>query len=78
MTTFFSLYFLFQFVAVEGFLTPILDIFPNVLYKRRNRTLAVAGYCCLCFVIGLCFVTQVCICIMTQTVAVVYIIVINM
>ena len=48
-----------QFVAVEGFLTPIYDMFPRHLYKSRNKMILAAVYCIVSFCIGLCMVTEV-------------------
>lgn len=49
----------FKFVAVEGFLTPVFDGFPNVLYGMRNRIVFTAIYCAVSFLIGLSMVTEV-------------------
>ncbi|XP_045166598.2 sodium- and chloride-dependent GABA transporter 1-like [Mercenaria mercenaria] len=47
-----------QFVAVEGFLTPVFDGFPDVLYGMKNRMLLTAVYCAGSFLLGLCMVTE--------------------
>lgn len=47
-----------QFVAVEGFLTPVLDGFPNILYGMKNRMIFTAVYCAVSFLIGLSMVTE--------------------
>ncbi|XP_060572915.1 sodium- and chloride-dependent GABA transporter 1-like [Ruditapes philippinarum] len=47
-----------QFVAVEGFLTPVFDGFPDVLYGMKNRMIVTAIYCAASFLIGLCMVTE--------------------
>ncbi|KAL4239791.1 Sodium- and chloride-dependent creatine transporter 1 [Mactra antiquata] len=47
-----------QFVDVEGFLTPVLDAFPNVMYKDKNRILMTAGYCICSCLVGLAMVTE--------------------
>nr|WLN44335.1 NTT3 [Sinonovacula rivularis] len=47
-----------QFVGVEGFLTPIMDMFPRHLYKMKNRILLTGVYCLLNFLLGLSMVTE--------------------
>ena len=50
---------IFQFVAVEGILTPIKDLFPKQLYRPKSRMFLAAGYCGIAFLLGLSMVTQV-------------------
>ena len=50
---------IFQFVAVEGILTPIKDLFPKQLYRPKSRMFLAAGYCGITFNLGLSMVTQV-------------------
>ncbi|XP_060591310.1 sodium- and chloride-dependent creatine transporter 1-like [Ruditapes philippinarum] len=47
-----------EFAGVEAFLTPIMDKFPKLLYKPRNRMIFVGIYCFICFLLGLSMVTQ--------------------
>lgn len=47
-----------QFVAVEGFLTPVFDAFPKQLYGMKSRMITTAIYCIVSYVIGLCMVTE--------------------
>ncbi|XP_053408806.1 sodium- and chloride-dependent taurine transporter-like isoform X2 [Mercenaria mercenaria] len=47
-----------QFVGVEGFLTPVYDMFPHILYKPMNKVIVSGIYCAVSFVIGLCMVTE--------------------
>lgn len=47
-----------QFVGVEGFLTPVYDLFPRTLYKPKNKMLFSAAYCIISFLLGLCMVTE--------------------
>ncbi|XP_045164234.2 sodium- and chloride-dependent GABA transporter 2-like [Mercenaria mercenaria] len=47
-----------QFVAVEGFLTPVFDGFPQVLHGMRTRMAVTAVYCAVSFFLGLCIVTE--------------------
>ncbi|XP_052780318.1 sodium- and chloride-dependent GABA transporter 2-like isoform X2 [Mya arenaria] len=47
-----------QFVAVEGLLTPLYDLFPKQMYRPRNRMLSSALYCAISFLLGLTMVTQ--------------------
>ena len=44
---------------MEGFLTPINDLFPKHLYKTKNRMILAAVYCSISFLLGLSMVTQV-------------------
>ncbi|XP_052780415.1 sodium- and chloride-dependent creatine transporter 1-like isoform X2 [Mya arenaria] len=47
-----------QFVAVEGLLTPLYDLFPKQMYRPRNRMWSSALYCGVSFLLGLTMVTQ--------------------
>ena len=53
------IYFCFQFVGVEGFITAIIDLFPNQLRKGYNREYFAAGYCFISFLIGCSMVSYV-------------------
>lgn len=48
-----------QFVGVEGFVTAIVDYFPNQLRRGKMREIFIAVVCVLCFCIGLSMVTEV-------------------
>jgi len=50
---------MFQFVAVEGFLTPLYDMFPRLMYRPKSRMVTAAVYCAVSFLLGLAMVTQV-------------------
>ncbi|XP_053407541.1 sodium- and chloride-dependent taurine transporter-like isoform X2 [Mercenaria mercenaria] len=47
-----------QFVDVEAFLAPIIDAFPQYLYRKRNRMILTAVYCLLSYLIGLTMLTE--------------------
>ncbi|XP_072031705.1 sodium- and chloride-dependent GABA transporter 1-like [Amphiura filiformis] len=46
-----------EFVGVEGFITAIVDLFPNQLRKGYRREYFAAGYCFVCFLVGLSMVS---------------------
>lgn len=48
-----------QFVAMEGFVTAIVDIFPGYLRYGKRREYFIAGTCLVSFLIGLFMVTRV-------------------
>lgn len=49
-----------QFVAIEGFVTTIVDVFPRFFRGKNNRTeIFVAFVCLFSFVIGLSMITRV-------------------
>lgn len=48
-----------QFVGVEGFITGILDLFPQPGAGSLRRELTAALCCVICFLIDLSMVTQV-------------------
>lgn len=48
-----------QFVGAEGFLTPVYDMFPHMLYGSNYKRMFVSAvYCFVSFLIGLCMVTE--------------------
>ncbi|RWS21281.1 sodium- and chloride-dependent taurine transporter-like protein [Leptotrombidium deliense] len=47
-----------QFVAVEGFITAVVDMFPKYLRVGRRREWFIGGTCLISFVIGLSMVTR--------------------
>lgn len=51
--------FLFQFVGVEGFVTAVVDRFPNLLRRGKRREIFIGIICFVKFLIGLSMVTQV-------------------
>lgn len=51
-----------QFVGVEGFVTAVVDLFPDVLRKGRRREMFIIGVSVISYVIGLLMVTNVSIC----------------
>lgn len=51
--------FVFQFVGVEGFVTAIVDMFPNQLRRDKRREIFIAIVCIVSFFIGLSMVTNV-------------------
>ena len=50
---------MFQFVGVEGFVTAIVDMFPNQLRRDKRREIFIALVCFVSFLIGLTMVTNV-------------------
>lgn len=44
---------------MEGFITAIIDLFPNQLRKGYNREYFAAGYCFVSFLVGLSMVSYV-------------------
>ena len=48
-----------QFVGVEGFITALVDIFPNYLRYGHRREYFIAGTCFVSFIVGLSMVTRV-------------------
>lgn len=48
-----------QFVAVEGFITAVVDMFPRYLRKGRRREYFIFFTCLVSFLIGLSMVTRV-------------------
>lgn len=48
-----------QFVAVEGFVTAVVDVFPRTLRKGHRREYFIFFVCLLSFVLGLSMVTRV-------------------
>ncbi|KAK2168453.1 hypothetical protein NP493_1231g00013 [Ridgeia piscesae] len=49
---------MFQFVGVEGFVTAIVDMFPNQLRRDKRREIFIALVCFVSFLIGLTMVTN--------------------
>ncbi|XP_045190206.2 sodium- and chloride-dependent creatine transporter 1-like [Mercenaria mercenaria] len=47
-----------QFVAVEALLAPIIDAFPQYLYRKRNRMILTAVYCVVTYFLGLSMLTE--------------------
>nr|BAF95543.1 taurine transporter [Bathymodiolus septemdierum] len=47
-----------QFVGVEGFVTAIVDFFPNHLRVGKRREIFIGLVCIVCFLIGLSMVTE--------------------
>ena len=50
---------LFQFVAIEGVVTAVVDLFPRFLRRGYRKELFTAFVCAIWFVIGLSMVTEV-------------------
>ena len=48
-----------QFVQVESVVTAIVDLYPDVLRRGRNRELVVGAVCIFDFIIGCSMVMQV-------------------
>jgi len=48
-----------QFVCVEGFITAVVDIYPEYLRYGHRREWFILGTCIVSFVIGLSMVTRV-------------------
>ena len=49
----------FQFVAVEGFITNVVDSFPKRFNTAKSRMILVGVYCIVSFLLGLCMVSRV-------------------
>ena len=49
----------FQFVGVEGFITFLTDMYPNVFRRGYRREMLIGVVCGICFLIGLSMVTEV-------------------
>lgn len=50
---------LFQFVAIEGVVTAVVDLFPRFLRRGYRKELFTAFVCIIWFLIGLSMVTEV-------------------
>ena len=50
---------LFQFVAIEGVVTAVVDLFPRFLRRGYRKELFTAFVCVIWFLIGLSMVTEV-------------------
>lgn len=48
-----------QFVAVEGFITAVVDMFPRYLRKGHRREYFIGVTCLLSYLVGLLMVTRV-------------------
>lgn len=54
-----------QFVAVEGFITAVVDMFPRFLRKGYRREYFILFTCLLSYILGLSMVTRVSTCIVS-------------
>ena len=53
------IFFSFKFVGVEGFVTAIVDLFPNHLRRGYRKEMFIGLMCIIWFLFGLSMVTKV-------------------
>ena len=54
-----ELRFVLQFVGVEGFVTAVVDVYPNFLRRGKRKEIFILICCMISFFVGLSMVTNV-------------------